>query len=86
MDIGRFPLPFRGVVLLERIVMSQCADCQARRKMAREAFAKAEFAKATGQVLKGAAEVLGLKDKTGAQEARNRNVGIAGQTTDQEKK
>lgn len=45
-----------------------CPDCEARRKMAREALMKSAFGDAALQVIKGTAEMLGLKQKTGADE------------------
>lgn len=45
-----------------------CADCEARRKMAREAFLNARFGEALGHVGKGVAEIVGVKEKTGAAE------------------
>ncbi|TDR34666.1 hypothetical protein [Aquamicrobium defluvii] len=45
-----------------------CADCEARRKMAREALLNARFSEALGHVAKGAAEILGIKEKTGVEE------------------
>jgi len=45
-----------------------CADCEARRKMARDALLSAKFSEALGHVAKGAAEIVGIKEKTGAEE------------------
>lgn len=45
-----------------------CADCEARRKMARDALLSAKFSEALGHVAKGAAEVVGIKEKTAAEE------------------
>ncbi len=45
-----------------------CADCEARRKMARDALINARFGEALGHVVKGAAEMVGVKEKTGATE------------------
>lgn len=45
-----------------------CADCEARRKMARDALMSAKLGEALGHVAKGAAEIVGVKEKTGADE------------------
>lgn len=45
-----------------------CADCDARRKMAREALLSAKLGEALGHVAKGAAEIVGIKEKTGVDE------------------
>ncbi len=45
-----------------------CADCEARRKLARDAWVKGKIGEAAGHVAKGAAEMVGLKPKTGGQE------------------
>lgn len=45
-----------------------CADCEARRKMARDALLSAKLGEAMGHVAKGAAEIVGVKEKTGADE------------------
>lgn len=45
-----------------------CTDCKARRKLVRDAFMKAKFAEAAGHMAKGAAEFVGLKEKTGSNE------------------
>lgn len=45
-----------------------CPDCKARREMARKALMKSAFGEAAKQVIKGTAEMLGLKEKTGAAE------------------
>lgn len=45
-----------------------CKDCEARAELAREAWLKKNFAEAAGHVIKGAAEVFGLKEKTGEAE------------------
>lgn len=45
-----------------------CADCEARRKMARDALLRAKLGEALGHVVKGAAEIVGVKEKTGAAE------------------
>lgn len=46
--------------------MVDCKDCAARRKLARDALFKAKLGDALGHVAKGAAEALGLKEKTGS--------------------
>lgn len=45
-----------------------CADCEARRKMARDALMSAKLGEALGHVAKGVAEMAGAKEKTGAEE------------------
>lgn len=45
-----------------------CKDCEARRKMARDALFKAKIGEASGHVVTGAAEAAGIKEKTGAAE------------------
>lgn len=45
-----------------------CADCEARRKLARDALLNARIGEALGHVAKGAAEIVGIKDKTGVEE------------------
>lgn len=45
-----------------------CADCEARGKLARDAWVKGKIGEAAGHVAKGAAEMVGLKPKTGVQE------------------
>lgn len=45
-----------------------CPDCEARAQMARDALREAKFAEALGQLATGAAELVGLKPKTGAAE------------------
>lgn len=47
-----------------------CPDCEARRKLAREAFLNAKIGEAVAHAAKGAAEVVGLKKKTGAAELK----------------
>jgi len=42
-----------------------CPDCAARRRMARDALFNASVAEALGHVVTGAAEAVGLKEKTG---------------------
>lgn len=45
-----------------------CTDCEARRKLARDAWVKGKIGEAAGHVAKGAVEMVGLKPKTGGQE------------------
>lgn len=45
-----------------------CTDCEDRRKLARDAWVKGKIGEAAGHVAKGAAEMVGLKPKTGGQE------------------
>lgn len=45
-----------------------CTDCEARRKLARDAFLAARLGEAVGLVAKGAAEMVGLKPKTGSED------------------
>lgn len=45
-----------------------CKDCEARRKMAREALYKAKVGTAATHLAKGAAELTGLKKKTAVKE------------------
>lgn len=40
-----------------------CPECEARRKMARDALINARIGEALGHVAKGAAEMIGLKPK-----------------------
>jgi len=49
-----------------------CADCEARRKMARDALLKAKLGEAVKQIATGAAEVVGIKEKTGAADLAGR--------------
>lgn len=51
-----------------------CADCEARRKMAREALLSAKLGEALGHAVKGAAEMVGVKEKTGADELADKPV------------
>lgn len=48
-----------------------CKDCEARRKMAREALLSAHIGKAAKHIATGAAEAVGLKEKTGTEELRS---------------
>lgn len=43
-----------------------CPDCDARRRMARDALFNAKVGETLGHVVTGAAEAVGLKEKTGA--------------------
>ena len=45
-----------------------CKDCAARAKMARDALFQANIGEALGHVAKGAAELVGIKEKTGEAE------------------
>lgn len=45
-----------------------CTDCEARRKLARDAWVKGKIGDSLGHAIKGAAEMMGLKSKTGGQE------------------
>ena len=45
-----------------------CKDCAARLKMARDALFSANIGEAASHIAKGAAEVLGVKEKTGVVE------------------
>ncbi len=51
---------------MERIM---CPDCEARRKMARDALFKAKVGTAAKHVAVGVVEAVGLKKKTGSAEA-----------------
>lgn len=42
-----------------------CTDCEARRRLARDALFKAKVGEALGHVAKGVAEAAGWKEKTG---------------------
>lgn len=43
-----------------------CPDCEARRKLARDAWVKGKIGEAAGHIAKGAAEMVGMKTKTGS--------------------
>lgn len=45
-----------------------CPDCEARRRLARDALFKAKVGESLGHVATGAAEAVGLKEKTGSAE------------------
>lgn len=49
-----------------------CADCEARRKLARDAWLSANVGAAVAHVAKGVAEATGLKKKTGMDELRKK--------------
>lgn len=45
-----------------------CKDCAARARMARDALFNAKIGEAVGHLAKGAAEMVGIKEKTGESE------------------
>jgi len=45
-----------------------CPDCEARRKLARDALYRAKVGEAVGHAVTGVAEMLGLKAKSGKAE------------------
>lgn len=47
-----------------------CLDCEARRTMARNAFYRLQVGETISQLAKGAAEAVGLKEKTGVAESQ----------------
>lgn len=47
-----------------------CPNCEARRKLVRDALLHAKINEAVVQAVKGAAEIAGLKKKTGAADVR----------------
>ena len=47
-----------------------CPECEARRKLAREALIKAKISEALGHVAKGVAEAVGVKEKTAIAETK----------------
>lgn len=51
-----------------------CPECEVRRKAVRDAWVNGRIAAAAGHVVKGAAEMAGLKRKTGAVEGRPRRA------------
>lgn len=55
-------------------------DCEARRQMLREAIFQAKLSEALGHAVKGVAEIVGVKPKTGEAErkARKANPGESG--------
>lgn len=50
------------------VKIDMCTDCEARRRLVRDALFKAKMGEAAGHALKGAVEAVGLKPKTGSQE------------------
>lgn len=46
-----------------------CPDCEARRKLAREALVNSKISEALGHFVKGAQEIAGIRPKTGQKEA-----------------
>lgn len=60
--------------------MSTCKDCAARRQMARDALYRAAVGEAAAHVIKGAAEFIGVKEKTGSAEmqSKRKTSGTAG--------
>lgn len=51
-----------------------CKDCEARRKMARDALINAKLGEAAKQIVKGAGEIFGLKPKTGEAELKAKPI------------
>lgn len=49
-----------------------CKDCAARQSLLREAVFKAKMAEALGHAVKGAAEMVGIKPKTGGEELQKK--------------
>lgn len=47
-----------------------CKDCAARARMARDALFSAKVGEAVGHLAKGAAELVGIKEKTGEAELK----------------
>lgn len=47
-----------------------CLGCKARRDLVRQAFLRSAYGQTAAHALKGAAEALGLKEKTGEQEVK----------------
>lgn len=45
-----------------------CPDCEARRKLAREALINSKISEALGHAVKGVQEIVGIRPKTGQQE------------------
>lgn len=58
-----------------------CKECAERRKLAREALLRSATGEAVKHVIKGAAEMTGLKQKTATTERKSakRKPGAAGQ-------
>ncbi len=51
-----------------------CTDCDARRKLARDAWVKGKIGEAAGHVAKGAAEMVGLKSKVGGDRKKSKPI------------
>lgn len=51
-----------------------CPDCEARRKLARDALLRAAVGEAVTHVVKGATEAIGLRKKTGEAELREKSA------------
>lgn len=51
-----------------------CPDCEARRKLARDALFNAKIGDAVAHVAKGAAEAAGLKKKSGSAELKKKQA------------
>jgi len=58
-----------------------CKDCAARAKMARDALFNAKIGEALGHVAKGAAEIVGIKEKTGEAELQAKREVKSRETT-----
>lgn len=58
-----------------------CKDCAARAKMARDALFQAKIGEALGHVAKGAAELVGIKEKTGEAELQSKRKVKPSKTT-----
>lgn len=61
-----------------------CKECSERRRLARDALLRSATGEAVGHVIKGAAEMTGLKKKTATAEraAAKRKSGAAGDKAD----
>lgn len=61
-----------------------CKECENRRKLARDALLRSATGEAVGHVIKGVAEMTGLKKKTATAEraAAKRKSGAAGDKAD----
>lgn len=53
-----------------------CPDCEARRKLVRDAWTNKRLGKAASHLVKGAAEVAGLKKKTGTKEVQSKKQAV----------
>lgn len=51
-----------------------CKDCEARRAMLRDAVLQSKIKEALGHAVKGVAEIVGLKPKTGEVERDKRKT------------